>query len=79
MALNDEIRIARQKAFFSQEAFSQKLHVSVSTVNRWETGKCKPNLAAMKSLKLFCNEHEIPYSSIEAEWLAINNNSEREN
>lgn len=79
MGLSDEIRIARQKAFFSQEAFAQELHVAVSTVNRWETGKSKPNLTAMKAMKAFCDEHEVPYSSIEKEWLENNNNSEREN
>lgn len=79
MGLSDEIRIARQKTFFSQEAFAQALHVAVSTVNRWETGKSKPNLTAMKALKAFCDEHEVPYSGIENEWLVINSNSEREN
>lgn len=78
MGLSDEIRIARQKALFSQEAIAQELHVAVSTVNRWETGKSRPNLAAMRALKAFCDEHGVPYSGIETAWLSIDNNSEKE-
>ena len=53
MQLPEAIKITRQKAFMSQEEFARELGVSVSTINRWETGKVKPNLTAMKSLKQF--------------------------
>lgn len=69
MDLSDEIRIARQRAFYTQEAFANELHVAVSTVNRWETGKCKPTLSALKSLKDFCVEHGVPFTDIEKAWL----------
>ena len=68
--LSKVIRITRQKAFLSQEQFASELKVSVSTINRWETGKVKPNLTAMKNLKAFCLEHGLTYSSIEDEWFA---------
>ena len=66
--LPEVIKMTRQKAFLSQDAFAEELKVSVSTINRWETGKVKPNLAAMRSLKMFCENHQLPYEDIEAEW-----------
>ena len=54
MQLSEAIKMTRQKAFLSQEAFAKEIKVAVSTINRWESGKSKPNLTAMKSLKYFC-------------------------
>ena len=71
MSLGDLIREARQKAFCTQEEFADKLGVTLSTVNRWELNKTRPNVKAMKSLKAFCDENSIEYQEIEKEWLAI--------
>ena len=73
MQLPEAIKITRQKAFMSQEEFARELGVSVSTINRWETGKVKPNLTAMKSLKQFCENHCLHYSEIEDEWFRHSN------
>ena len=70
MSLGEEIRLMRQKSLLSQEAFSGELHVALSTVNRWEKGKARPNLSAIKMIKLFCEKHDYPYEKIEIEWLA---------
>ena len=67
--LSDRIRIARQKVFLSQEAFAKELGVAYSTINRWETGKSKPNLSAMKAINEFCAKHGISYREIERDWL----------
>ena len=72
MDLCDEIRIARQKAFFTQESLARELNVAVSTVNRWESGKSKPSISALKSLKVFCLTHEVPFDEIEKAWLNTN-------
>ena len=72
MSLQDTIKVTRQKAFMSQEAFADKLHVSVATINRWENGKSKPNLTALKNLKQFCEEYDLSYGDIEAEWFSTN-------
>ena len=48
MNLGEAIRITRQKAFYTQEDFSKRLNVALSTVNRWELNKAKPNVKAMK-------------------------------
>lgn len=69
MSLGETIRIARQKAFFNQEEFAKKLNVALSTVNRWEQNKVRPNVKAMKEIKRFCEENGIDYEKIETEWL----------
>ena len=69
MSLGDAIRMSRQKAFFTQQDFAKKLNVALSTVNRWELNKAKPNMKAMKKLKEFCDEYGIDYEIIEKEWL----------
>lgn len=74
MSLPEILKITRQKAFMSQELFANALNVSVATINRWETGKCKPNLTAMKNLKKFCGEYNLSYEEIEREW--FNHSSE---
>lgn len=68
MSFSDEIKMVRMKAFLTQTSFAEEIHVSFSTVNRWENGKGKPNLTAMKMIKGFCEAHGIPYENLEAEW-----------
>lgn len=70
MRLSEALRIMRQKAFLSQEIFADELHVSVSTINRWETGKAKPNLSALKNIKQFCEKNNLSYETIEKEWFS---------
>ena len=69
MSLGEAIRISRQKAFYTQEDFANKLNVALSTVNRWELNKARPNVKAMKAIKSFCVENELDYKIIESEWL----------
>ena len=71
MSLGEAIRLSRQKAFYTQEDFAQKLNVALSTVNRWELDKAKPNIKAMKSIKAFCDDNELDYMLIEKEWLGF--------
>lgn len=69
MNLGEAIRMTRQKAFYTQEDFSKRLNVVLSTVNRWELNKAKPNVKAMKEIKTFCEENNLDYEIIENEWL----------
>lgn len=69
MILPDEIKKLRTRCFLTQEDFAKKLGVAFSTVNRWEQGKSKPNLVAMKNIKTFCEENHIAYNDIEDAWL----------
>ena len=69
MSLGEAIRITRQKAFYTQEQFAHELDVALSTVNRWELGKAKPNMKAMKAIKAFCESNGMDYDLIESAWL----------
>lgn len=70
MVFAEIIKQTRQKLFMSQEAFAQQLNVTLSTVNRWETGRSKPNFSTMKRIKEFCETQNIEYKSIEESWLS---------
>lgn len=70
MGLGEIIREVRQKAFYTQEEFADKIGVALSTVNRWELDKARPNVKAMKAVKAFCEENNIEYKTVEEEWLA---------
>ncbi len=71
MTLGECIKVTRQKALLSQEEFAKELGVSLASVNRWECGKSRPNITAMKSVRLFCDTHELPYHDIEAAWISL--------
>lgn len=68
MSFSEELKSIRQHSFLSQEAFARELNVSFSSVNRWEGGRAKPNLNAMRNIKAFCEAHNIDFSNLEREW-----------
>ena len=65
MTYSEEIKKIRLKCFLSQEAFGRELGVSFSSINRWEGGKSKPNMSAMKKIKDFCDAHNLDFSEFE--------------
>ena len=69
MGFPEEIKRARQRCFLTQGEFAKEVHVAFSTVNRWEGGKAKPTLSAMKNIKDFCLKNELEYAPIEEAWL----------
>lgn len=69
MSFPEEIKKIRQRSFLTQQDFAKKIGVAFSTVNRWESGRAKPNLKAMKSINIFCLDNNIPYETIEESWL----------
>lgn len=71
MTFAEELKRIRQRSFLTQEAFAKEVNVSFSTVNRWESGKTKPNLIAMKSIKEFCDQNNVEYSELEELWLSL--------
>ena len=71
MTYSEEIKRIRQKCFLSQETFARELNVSFSSVNRWEGGKSKPNMAAMKKIKGFCELQNIDFNVLEKAWNKI--------
>lgn len=69
MNFSEEIKRIRQRSFLTQQDFAKKIGVAFSTVNRWESGRAKPNLKAMKSINAFCLDNNLPYETIEEAWL----------
>lgn len=69
MGFPEEIKRIRQRCFLTQQDFAKEIQVAFSTVNRWEGGKAKPNLNAMKNIKEFCLKNDIDYASVEEAWL----------
>ena len=61
----EEIKRIRQCSFLTQQDFAKQISVFFSIVNRWESGRAKPNLKAMKSINAFCLENHISYETME--------------
>ncbi len=59
MTFQEGIKQIRMKSFLTQEEFGRAIGVSYATVNRWETGKAKPNLKAMKLIDSYCRQNSI--------------------
>lgn len=68
MNLGDTIRLTRRNAFLTQGSFAKELNVAVSTVNKWESNKVKPNIKSIEAIKAFCIKSGLPYDNIESEW-----------
>ena len=47
------------KSIFDSGA--KEIGVSFATVNRWETGKAKPNLKTMKLIDEYCKKNAIDF------------------
>lgn len=46
----------------TQEDFAKEIGVSFATVNRWETGKTKPTIKAMKLIDEYCKKNNIDFN-----------------
>lgn len=71
MSFSSEIRNFRLSRLMSQTEFGKALGVSFATVNRWENGKARPNIKAMRALKRYCEENGLPYEQLEKSWREI--------
>ena len=65
MPFSSEIKNFRLSCLMNQTEFGNALGVSFTTVNRWENGKARPNIKAMKALKQYCEERGLPYEPLE--------------
>lgn len=61
MSFSEGIKRIRRKAFLTQNNFAKEIGVSFATVNRWETGKAKPNLKTMKLIDDYCKKNDIDF------------------
>ena len=56
MKLYEIIKIIRSELNLSQEGLARELHVGLSSVNRWENNKSKPNQIARYALIELCKK-----------------------
>ena len=78
MSLSEEIKRIRHRCFLTQENFAKEIQVAFSTVNRWEGGKAKPNLSAMKNIKEFCHRNDVEYTDVEEAWLNFKSRAKKQ-
>ena len=61
MSFSNDIKTLRHKCLMSQSDFANALGVSVATINRWESGKSKPNFKTMNLINSFCKAQRIDF------------------
>jgi DNA-binding XRE family transcriptional regulator len=59
MKLDELLKAIRKELDISQEAFAHDIHVSFTTMNRWENGRTKPSRLAIVSIRDYCKEKGI--------------------
>lgn len=65
MSFAEDIKKLRLSAILTQEEFAKEVGVSFATVNRWETGKSKPTIKAMKLIDEYCKKNDIDFDIAE--------------
>ncbi len=61
MEFKDKVKFVRAKLYLSQEMMAKELGVAFATVNRWESGRCKPNYRAQKTFAEYCKANGIEF------------------
>lgn len=61
MAFKDKVLHVRAKLDLTQKELGELLHVSLGTVNRWETGKVQPTKKALCAFNQLCREKDIRF------------------
>lgn len=61
MTFGEKVKAVRLKLHMSQETIARELNVSFSTVNRWESGRCQPNFAALADFDKLCKTNKIVF------------------
>lgn len=62
MEFKEKLLYTRAKLNISQMCLAEKLKVSFSTINRWESGKVLPTKKAEYAFDLFCRENSISFN-----------------
>ena len=65
MSFAEDIKKLRLSAILTQEEFAKEVGGSFATVNRWETGKSKPTIKAMKLIDEYCKKNDIDFNIAE--------------
>lgn len=62
MSFSTDIKKVRLDMLMTQQEFAEALGLAYSTINRWENGKGKPTLKAMKAIDAFCKKNNIDFN-----------------
>ena len=65
MEFKDKVKRVRKSLYMSQEDMAKHLGVAFATVNRWESGKCKPNYSAQRAFAEFCKNRSIDLDALD--------------
>lgn len=65
MEICNAIKQIRLELGLTQMAFAKRLHVSFSTVNRWENGRVQPNRLATMMIISLSDEISINHEALE--------------
>lgn len=66
MIISETIKAIRNELKMSQTDFAEAVHVSFSTVNRWENNKVVPNRMARALIIDFCEKNGVSELLIKA-------------
>lgn len=58
------IKSIRKELGLSQKAFADAIHLSFSTVNRWENGRAKPNRLASVTIVALAKDKDVTPSLV---------------
>ena len=61
MEFKEKVLNIRAKLNLTQKELGEILHVSLGTVNRWETGKVQPTKKALCAFNQLCKEKMIVF------------------
>lgn len=65
MEISEMIKAIRTELQMTQTDFAEAVHVSFSTVNRWENNKVVPNRMARALILDFCEKNSVSNALIE--------------
>ena len=61
MKFSEQVLQVRARLNLTQAALGEKLHVSLNTISRWESGKSKPTKKAKCVFDQFCKDNSIEW------------------
>lgn len=61
MEFKDKVLNLRAKLNLTQKELGEILHVSLGTINRWETGKVQPTKKAICAFNQLCKNESIVF------------------
>lgn len=65
MEFREALKLARKQMKLKQDELAHSLHITVTTISRWESGKFSPNPLARAVLIDFCRANGVDEKIIE--------------